>query len=126
MKIEEVSEKYAISSDALRYYEKVGILKNIPRKNGIREYDEASCKKIEFVKCMREAGVEIGTLCRYMDLFEQGSSTASQRKELLEEQQVKLLEKKQAIENTLKKLEYKITLYEKIEQGLRKDFTEDL
>lgn len=126
MKIAEVSEKYGISSDALRYYEKVGILKNIPRKNGIREYDETSCKKIEFVKCMREAGVEIGILCKYMDLFEQGSYTVSQRKELLEEQQVKLLEKKQAIENTLKKLEYKITLYEEIEQGLRKDFTEDL
>ncbi len=124
MKIAEVSEKYDISCDTLRYYEKVGILKNIPRKNGIREYDETSCRKIEFVKCMRDAGVEIETLIKYMDLFEQGKSTVSQRKELLEEQKEKLLEKQKAIEATLKRLEYKISLYDEIEQGKRKDFTE--
>ncbi len=126
MKIAEVSEKYAISCDTLRYYEKVGILKNIPRKNGIREFDEVSCRKIEFVKCMRDAGVEIETLIKYMDLFEQGKSTVAQRKELLEEQRVKLLEKQKAIETTLKRLEHKISLYDEIQQGKRKDFTEKI
>jgi len=38
MLIREVSEKTGITSDTLRYYEKIGLIKNISRdKNGIRK-----------------------------------------------------------------------------------------
>ena len=94
MTIAEVSKKYDITPDTLRYYERVGLLNNIPRNpNGIRNYDEQSCKRIELVKCMRNAGVEIEILIEYMSLFEQGKSTVKARKSLLEEQREKLLEK---------------------------------
>ena len=66
MTIAEVSKKYDLTPDTLRYYERIGLLANIPRnKNGIRNYDEKSCKRIEFVKCMRNAGVEIEILIAY-------------------------------------------------------------
>lgn len=35
MTIKEVSKKYGISQDTLRYYEKVGIIRPVTRKNGI-------------------------------------------------------------------------------------------
>ncbi len=43
-------------------------------------------KRIEFIKCMRSAGVEIEILIEYRNLFEQGKSTVEARKRLLEEQ----------------------------------------
>ena len=71
MTIAEVSKKYDLTPDTLRYYERIGLLVNIPRNsNGIRNYDENSCKRIEFIKCMRNAGVEIEILIEYMNLFE--------------------------------------------------------
>ena len=86
MTIAEVSKKYDITPDTLRYYERVGLLNNVPgNPNGIRNYDEQSCKRIELVKCMRNAGVEIEILIEYMSLFEQGKSTVKARKSLLEE-----------------------------------------
>ena len=98
MTISEVSKKYNLTQDTLRYYEKIGILSNVPRnKSGIRNYDENSCRRIEFVKCMRDAGVEIEALLEYMQLFEKGKSTAKRRKEILEEQREKLLEKQKNI-----------------------------
>ena len=125
MTIAEVSKKYDLTPDTLRYYERIGLLANIPRnKNGIRNYDEASCKRIEFIKCMRSAGVEIEILIEYMDLMEKGKNTVEARKKLLEEQREKLLEKQKNIEQTLKRLDYKIELYEEIQEGKRKDFTE--
>ena len=55
MTISEVSKKYNLTQDTLRYYEKIGMFSNVPRnKNGIRNYDENSCRRIEFVKCMRD------------------------------------------------------------------------
>lgn len=127
MTIAEVGKKYNLTPDTLRYYERIGLISNVPRnKNGIRNYDDKTCKRIEFIKCMRDAGVEIEILIKYMSLFEKGKSTVSARKELLEEQRKKLLEKQENINATIDKLNYKIKLYEDISLGKRKDFTEDL
>ena len=127
MTISEVSKKYNLTQDTLRYYEKIGMLSNVPRnKSGIRNYDENSCRRIEFVKCMRDAGVEIEALLEYMKLFEEGKSTAKRRKEILEEQREKLLEKQKNITASLERLDYKIKLYNDIVSGKKKDFTESV
>ena len=127
MTISEVSKKYNLTQDTLRYYEKIGMLSNVPRnKSGIRNYDENSCRRIEFVKCMRDAGVEIEALLEYMELFEKGKSTAKRRKEILEQQREKLLEKQKNITVSLEKLDYKIELYNDIVSGKKKDFTESV
>ncbi len=127
MTIAEVSKKYDLTADTLRYYEKIGLLNNVPRtESGIRNYDENSCRRIEFIKCMRGAVVEIEVLIEYMSLFEKGKSTVKARKKLLEEQREKLLEKQKNINETVDRLNYKISLYEEIEAGKRKDFTEEL
>ena len=127
MTIAEVSKKYDLTPDTLRYYERTGLLSGVPRNsNGIRNYDEVSCKRIEFIKCMRNAGVEIEILIEYMSLFEKGKSTVEARKKLLEEQREKLQAKQKNITETLERLDYKIQLYTEIEEGKRKDFTEEV
>lgn len=127
MTIAEVGKKYNLTADTLRYYERIGLLQGVPRnKNGIRNYDEKTCKRIEFIKYMRDAGVEIEILIEYMSLFEKGKSTVEARKKLLEEQREKLLVKQKSINETIDRLNYKINLYEEIALGKRKDFTEDV
>ena len=87
MTIAEVGKKYDLTPNTLRYYERIGLISDVPRtKNGIRNYDERSCKRIEFIKCMRNAGVEFEILIEYMVLLSQGKSTVDARKKLLEEQ----------------------------------------
>lgn len=126
MTIAEVSKKYDITQDTLRYYERIGLLPEVPRtKSGIRNFDEQSCKWVEFIKCMRSAGMTIEILLDYMTLFKQGKETVSERKNLLIGQRQVLEKKKQEIENTIKRLDYKIELYKEIEQGKRKDFMEE-
>ena len=126
MTIAEVGKKYDITPDTLRYYERIGLISDVPRtKNGIRDYDEKSCKRIEFIKCMRNAGVEIDILSKYISLIETGKSTVEERKKLLEDQREKLLVKQKTINETLDRLNYKIKIYEDIASGKRKDFTED-
>ena len=94
MTIAEVSKKYKITQDTIRYYEKIGLIPHVPRsKSGIRDFDENSCNWIEFIKCMRSAGLSIDVLTQYISLFKQGNKTVKARKSLLEEQREKLLEK---------------------------------
>lgn len=126
MTIAEVSKKYNITPDTIRYYEKIGLIPHVPRnKSGIRDFDENSCNWIEFIKCMRSAGLSIDVLTQYISLFKQGNKTAKARKELLVEQRKKLLEKQEDINRTIKRLDYKIELYNDIISGKRKDFLEN-
>ena len=115
MLIREVSEKTGITSDTLRYYEKIGLIKNISRdKNGIRNYSDEDIQWLEFVKCMRGAGLSIDVLKKYVNLMDKGNNTIPERKQLLESQLEILKNKKKKIETTISKLKYKIQNYEKI------------
>lgn len=56
MNIAEVSKKYDLTQDTLRYYERVGLLPRVNRtSSGIRDYSEEDCHWVEFIKCMRQA-----------------------------------------------------------------------
>ena len=114
MTITEVSKLYDITPDTLRYYERIGLIPKIHRnKNGIRDYTQEDCNWVEFIKCMRNAGLPIETLIDYVTMFQQGDSTIDARKELLTEQR-KVLEKKiKDMNETLWRLNHKIELYEK-------------
>lgn len=127
MTIKEVSKKYDISEDTIRYYERIGLLPKVPRKkSGIRDFDDNSCKWLEFIKCMRSAGMRIEALIEYMNLFQEGKETVTARKNLLLEQREILEEKRNDITKTIERLDYKISLYNEIEAGKRKDFMEDI
>lgn len=126
MTIAEVSKKYNITADTIRYYEKIELIPHIPRnKSGIRDFDENSCKWIEFIKCMRNAGLSIETLSEYVELFSQGHETVQERRSLLIEQKEKLLKKQEDIKNTISRLDVKIKIYDDIVNGKRKDFMEE-
>lgn len=113
MTIAEVSKRVGLSSDTLRYYERVGLIPKIKRnKNGIREYTEEDCIKIEFIKCMRKAGLPINVLKEYMALLQQGDTTTEARKQILIEQRYQLAEKIEEMKETLAYLDRKIELYE--------------
>lgn len=127
MLIAEVCKKYDLTADTIRYYERIGLIPTIPRtENGIRNFDEESCRWIEFIKCMRNAGMEIEILLEYVNLFKKGKSTVQARKQLLEEQRKKLVEKQKNINSTIERLDYKLELYDEIILGKRKDFTETI
>ena len=101
MTIAEVGKKYHLTQDTIRYYERIGLIPEVPRtKNGIRNFDEESCRWIEFIKCMRDAGMEIEILLKYVTLFKQGEETVNERKKLLIEQRERLLEKQKKINET--------------------------
>ena len=61
-----------------------------------------------------------------MNLFDEGKNTVIARRNLLEEQREKLLEKQKNINDTIDRLNYKIKLYDEIVSGNRKDFTEEV
>lgn len=113
MTITEVSKKFNLSQDTLRYYERIGLIPPVNRnKSGIRDYTEEDCRWVEFIKCMRRAGLPIEVLIEYVTLFQQGNETIEARKELLKEQRMQLAQEMENMKKTLDRLDYKIKRYE--------------
>lgn len=113
MTIKEVGEKYGISGDTLRYYERIGMIPPVGRTSGgIRDYTEEDLNWIELVLCMRGAGLPIEAIIEYVKLYEMGDATFEARLKLLEEQRETLTEQKKKIDVMLERLNYKIARYE--------------
>ena len=113
MTIKEVSQKYNISSDTLRYYERVGMIPPVTRTaGGIRDYSESDLGWLELDLCMRGAGLPVEAMIEYVKLCQQGDSTIEARMLLLKEQMETLLKQKAQIESTIKRLDFKISRYE--------------
>ena len=113
MTITEVSEKFNLPPDTLRYYELISLIPRVGRsKSGNRDYNEDDCRWVEFVKCMRGAGLPIEVLIEYVSLFQQGEETRDARKEILIEQRKLLQGRMEDMQKTLDRLELKISRYE--------------
>jgi DNA-binding transcriptional MerR regulator len=126
MKIAEVSEQYGISSDTLRYYERIGLIRPVNRTaSGIRDYNEIDLRRVEFIKCMRSAGLPIETLIEYVGLVQQGDGTIEARKEILKEQRELLAGRMKEMQKTLDLLDHKIEGYEKAVLKKEKEMVQD-
>lgn len=114
MMIAEVSKRYDISTDTLRYYERIGLIPPVTRRsNGIRDYSEKDLAWVSLIKCLRTAGVEVEALIDYVALYQVGPQTAEERKQILIEQRERLIERMALMQQSLDKLDYKIENYEK-------------
>ncbi len=113
MTIKEVCEKYDITPDTLRYYERVGVIPEVSRtKGGIRDYSEEDIKWVENAVCMRSAGVPVEMLIEYVKLFQEGDSTITARRDLLMEARAEVQKNLDKYQATMDRLNYKISRYE--------------
>lgn len=113
MTIKEVSEKYDIPADTLRYHEKVGVIPPVTRTaGGIRNYSDEDIGWVENAICMRRAGLSVEFLIEYLKLYQQGDGTLEARLKLLCEQREILLTQQKQMETTMNKL--KCNYYRKL------------
>ena len=113
MTIAEVSKKTGLSTDTLRYYERIGIIPEVERsESGIRNYTDRDLGWIEFSKCMRGAGMSIESIIEYINLYNKGDATLEARKQLLISQKDIMQEKLNILKSTVDRLDKKIQNYE--------------
>lgn len=111
--IKEVSRRYGVTQDVLRYYERAGMIPTVTRTaGGIRDYQEVDLAWVELALCMRSAGLSVEAISEYVRLARLGDGTIKDRLALLQRQREGLLERQDQIAQALERLEYKIARYE--------------
>ena len=113
MTIKEVCEKYNVTADTLRYYERVGVIPEVRRTaGGIRDYSEEDIKWVETAICFRSARMPIDLLIEYVRLYRKGDETLKARLALLIEAKKRILDERKKYDDALAKLDYKISKYD--------------
>jgi len=113
MNIKEASEKTGVSSAAIRYYEKGGLIPPIDRTDtGNRDIDARIIRRIKFARQMRSAGMSIENLRRYIQLFDAQEDNTKEQIDLLQEQLTEMEERRDDIQAAIDHLHYKLDHYD--------------
>ena len=117
MMIREIAAKTNMSTDTLRYYERIGLLPPVPRNAaGIRNYDEYFVNFINFIKKLKASGMSLEHIIDYIRLAEMGDATIQERKKLLAEARETLLDKINSLQLVAELADYQLRNYENLLQ----------
>lgn len=114
MNIKKASELTGVSSDTIRYYERIGLIPPVTRNmHGVRNFQDIDIRWIELSRHMRNAGLSVEALIEYIQLFQTGDDkTIPARIEILQDQVNLLKERMQEMQEAHDKLVFKINNYE--------------
>ena len=113
MTIKQVCQRYGLTQDTLRYYEKIGVITPVHRSaSGIRDYDEHDLGWVENAVCLRNAGVPVESIAEYVKLYQAGDETFAARRDLLSHELAALTEQRSQLDAAIQKLTYKVSRYE--------------
>ena len=119
MIISQLSSKLQISSHTLRYYEKIGLIRNVKRdESGNRVYSEEDLNWIEFLLRLKKIKMPIEKIKVYAELRYIGDTTVKDRRIMLQEQKEKLLAQINEIKESVKFLDNKMEIYNKMEERI--------
>lgn len=117
MTIREIAAKTNMSTDTVRYYERIGLLPPVPRNAaGIRNYDEYFVNFINFIKKLKASGMSLEHIIDYIRLAEKGDATIQERKKLLAEARETLLDKINSLQLVAELADYQLRNYENLLQ----------
>ncbi len=114
--IQEVADKTGLSTHTLRYYEKIGLIQCVDRAdNGHRRYSPNDVGWLDFLKCLRSTGMPVREVKLYAELYEEGDSTTTERRELLETHRARIEADLRELTANLEAIKYKIAYYQELE-----------
>lgn len=113
MNISEAAKITGLTAATMRYYESEGLIPPVTRKNGgVRDYQQDDLGWIDFIKCMRSAGMSVESLIEYTTLFRNGEQSDEARKNILIRERDQLIAKQKEISETIERLNGKIKGFE--------------
>ncbi|MBM7687472.1 MerR family transcriptional regulator [Enterococcus ureilyticus] len=113
MNSKEAAEMFGLTTDTLRYYERVGVIPPVERdKNGYRIYTNRDLNWIFLAKSLRQAGVSIESLIEFATLSQLGGDVQQAQKQILKDQLQEIDVKLKQMTETRDLLQYKIDTYD--------------
>ena len=110
--IQDVSKKTGLSSHTLRYYEKEGLISGVERSpGGFRQYTDEDLEALGLICCLKNTGMSIQEIARFVQLTREGEHTLEERVELLRSHREKVMERIAEMQKHLEKVTWKLNFF---------------
>jgi DNA-binding transcriptional MerR regulator len=115
LSISEAAERTGLSTYALRYYEREGLmLGGVGRASSThRRYSDADISWVEFLTKLRSTAMPISKVREYVDLVRQGDESTPARLALLLAHRESVIAQLDEMTHSLAAIDYKIATYRK-------------
>ena len=110
--IQEVSKKTGLSAHTLRYYEKEGLLPAVERTSGgFRQYSDEDLEALGLICCLKNTGMPLQEIARFVELTHEGDQTLRKRVELLREHRENVIARIAEMQRYLDKVTWKLNFF---------------
>ena len=110
--IQDVSKKTGLSAHTLRYYEKEGLLSNVSRTpGGFRQYTDEDLEALGLICCLKNTGMSLEEITRFVNLTHEGDKTLKERVELLRIHRENVIERMKEMQKYLDKVTWKLNFF---------------
>lgn len=110
--IQIVAEKTGLAISTLRFYDKAGLLPFVARDaSGYRAFTDGDLALLHTIVCLKNTGMKIADIRRYIELVMAGPTTAADRSELLATHRKAVVAKQKQIAQSLAEIDYKLAMY---------------
>lgn len=110
--IHEACERTGLTAHTLRYYEKEKLLPNVSRSaGGIRQYTDEDMEALGMICCLKNTGMPLQDISRFMALARQGDQTLRERCELLKRHRDNVIARMEEMQGHLEKVTWKVQYF---------------
>ena len=110
--IQEVSKKTGLTAHTLRYYEKEGLLSGVERtQGGFRQYTDEDLERLGLICCLKNTGMSIQEIARFVQLTHEGDHTLKERVQMLKDHREQVIERITEMQKYLDKVTWKINFF---------------
>ena len=111
--IGEASQATGLTTSALRFYDREGLLPRVARTDGgTRRFTEDDLEWIRYIERLQKSGMPIKEIKEYVRLYMEGDSTIEARRRIVEARRKEVLRQIKDLETTLDFIDYKCWFYE--------------
>lgn len=111
--IREVAEKMGVTVPTLRYYDKEGLLPFVDKKpNGTRVFKDEDFQWLSIITCMKNSGMPIKDIKKFMDFCNGGDNTLKERLEIFIERKEAVQKQMEELNKVMETINHKIWYYE--------------
>lgn len=110
--IQDVSRKTGLTAHTLRYYEKEGLICGVERSlGGFRQYTDEDLESLGLICCLKNTGMSLQEIARFVELTRQGDQTLEERVALLRQHRENVVQRIAEMQNYLEKVDWKVNYF---------------
>ena len=118
----QVADQTGFSLDTIRYYEKIGLLPPIDRApGGQRRFTDTDVRWLHLLRCLRETGMPIAAMLRFVELTRDGADTIPDRVTMLEEHDHRVAKQLTLLHTHRQQIQGKIRYYRSLLPAISTD-----